>query len=449
MPIPPAMSLLSALAARHEWDGVQKCLSLADMGRLCLVSPALREAVTPGMLDRAALDLIRCRETGGVAGGDLCGLRFHPAAQRFVDTEHYAAASIASLHYVWKDACHGRCQASTTAVQWLMGMLAPSAASTRSGGISVTLSTTSMSGMAQDLHYFIAGGQASPLRFPGSLKFPPRQCSLQLNTSRDYVLDTPAHWLLKDGSNRLYAYAAASEEAVPLPMEWDHGATVAMSRSGRFAIAVSTPEGGISTLHCHDRLQDASRVTTIASGDYPICQAAVTDQGRAYVASHQSGHVTGEQGEAEMHAFSDSRQSLFMLSPDERFLIRSRYSSLHGDLVLLDLQDSREVILPRLAGYLPWGASIRPMSVAFSVLNMLAAVLYDDGAVHLFNLHRAEAQAESVVLGTVPMSPDSSATQPYIGFDGFDRIHVVYQVQTESGVVLEMQTLHIAAAGVH
>ncbi|AVY93836.1 hypothetical protein DAI18_07095 [Microvirgula aerodenitrificans] len=449
MPIPPAMSLLSALAARHEWDGVQKCLSLADMGRLCLVSPALREVVTPGMLDRAALDLIRCRETGGVAGGDLCGLRFHPAAQRFVDTEHYAAASIASLHYVWKDACHGRCQASTTAVQWLMGMLAPSAASTRSGGISVTLSTTSMSGMAQDLHYFIAGGQASPLRFPGSLKFPPRQCSLQLNTSRDYVLDTPAHWLLKDGSNRLYAYAAASEEAVPLPMEWDHGATVAMSRSGRFAIAVSTPEGGISTLHCHDRLQDASRVTTIASGDYPICQAAVTDQGRAYVASHQSGHVTGEQGEAEMHAFSDSRQSLFMLSPDERFLIRSRYSSLHGDLVLLDLQDSREVILPRLAGYLPWGASIRPMSVAFSVLNMLAAVLYDDGAVHLFNLHRAEAQAESVVLGTVPMSPGSSATQPYIGFDGFDRIHVVYQVQTESGVVLEMQTLHIAAAGVH
>lgn len=442
MPIPPTMSLLSALALRDEWGSVQQFLSLADLGCLRAVSHELRATITPQALDQAAMKLIREQESPAIRRDDLRDLRFHPASQRLADEGNPASAVFARLHHAWKNARSGRCHVSVARLLPLMSMLDPDPGLARMNGVTATLARCHQSGMASDLRYFIRDGRASPLAFPQGLTLPRRLCALQLGVSRDFMQPLPGHWLLTDQHGRLHAYDAGSEAVVPLPMTRRSGAGLAISRSGRFVVMALPAEGGINRLIWHDRLQDTRQETEIQTGISPICQMAVTDQGLAYMASHQRGYVLEGRGDVEDCVFDDNLAGTFMLSPDEQFLIRSSYSNVRGDLALLDLRNGQEIILPRLAERLPSDPRTTPVGVAFSALNALVAILYGDGVVQLFRLQQANAHAEGVILGETMPLPESMV-RPHIGFDGFDRIQVVYQVQAENEVFLEMKTLHI------
>ena len=82
MPLDEWPSMLSTLARRpYEWPYVAQYLSLADLGRLRAVSTTCRDAVTPGMMERAAMDLIRLEEGATVSAEDLRDFRFHPATR--------------------------------------------------------------------------------------------------------------------------------------------------------------------------------------------------------------------------------------------------------------------------------------------------------------------------------------------------------------------------------
>ena len=416
----PSPSFLSQLIGRDEGRAVLRLLSLADLGRLRSVSASLNELVTPGLIDQAALAFIRRQEGERVSVEELHHLRCHPSARTWADAGHYAAACVASLHYVVKETEAGKIDARNSTIALPGGMLRLAGTSQTRDGRAVALH----SGLVGQplVRYLVGPGQVMPLQLPDGLE----PCFGTLNmggihVSRHFLSPPPDWWVLSSRLNACHLFHAGTRELIPLPFPPVAAPFMAaLSANGRFvAVASCGQEGRVS---CFDREQHSISVDRRIA-DRMLCQLSVGDDGCVFAGAQQRGYLFRAGDEPEPFPYGYRLNSLFQLSPDGRFLIRSGLgqSSECGDIVLEDMKDGTRCVLPRATPCRPHGCSTYPAGMAFSSLNALAAVVYYDGVIRVFDLLRKDAWGAQVAAEADFPWP-GGLMQPQICFDGFDRV---------------------------
>ncbi|RAS14192.1 hypothetical protein DFO50_1117 [Microvirgula sp. AG722] len=437
---------LPALARRSdEWSLVAQYLSLADLGRVQSVSSVFLDAVTPRMMERAALALIRQEEDPSVAAGDLRTLRCHPAAQPWADSGFHAAACLASLHHAGRLPVAGRAgERVQHPVESRVRMLdLATRALTRDGRVIVWGQDVQSLLVAK---YVVRAGQIMPLTLPDG--FRTAAAIPRINSSKHFLRPPPDCWLLMNADRELHYYHTDSRQLVRLPMARSTTPhTVDLSRSGRFvAIATSNTAGpGETRLQCYDRERDQVSLDARIS-DANLFQISVADDGRLFVGSYTRGYAFSRDGDVTLYSFAGGNHALFRLSPDERFLMRSCSCIGEGncnDIVLQDLGNGRETRLPRdIPPRTGQSGAMRPESIAFSLLNRLVAIAYEDGALQIFDLRQGAAGSAPVMArGNLPVTGVS--LQPHTSFDGFDRVCTVFRQRIGREVTLAMHTMDL------
>lgn len=111
-----------------------------------------------------------------------------------------------------------------------------------------------------------------------------------------------------------------------------------------------------------------------------------------------------------------------------------------GDLVLDD--GERRILLPRGHASRVRPFAINSLSIAFSVLNALAAVVYEDGLIQVFNLRQTMADCAQV-LATVMVLPERQMVEAAIRFDGFGQVHTIFSYLTDHGPRLDEHILYL------
>lgn len=438
---------LPALARRSdEWSQVAQYLSLADLGRVQSVSSVFLDAVTPRMMERAALALIRQEEDPAVSVGDLRALRCHPAAQSWADSDCHAAACLASLHHAGRRPVAGPASERVEhPVESRVRMLdLATRALTRDGRVIVWGQDVQSRLVAK---YAVRAGQMMPLTLPDG--FRTAAAIPRINSSKHFLRPPPDCWLLMNADRELHYYHTDSRLLVRLPIARSTTPhTVDLSRNGRFvAMATNNAAGpGETRLQCYDRERDQISMDAHIT-DANLFQISVADDGRLFVGSYTRGYAFSRDGGVTQYAFGSGYNTLFRLSPDERFLMRSCScpgEGNHNDLVLQDLGNGRETRLsrdiPPRAGQ---GGAMRPESIAFSLLNRLVAIAYEDGALQVFDLRQGTASSAPVLArGSLPVTGVS--LQPHTSFDGFDRVHTVFRQCIGREVTLAMHTMDLS-----
>lgn len=435
---------LQTLAQRpDEWSYVAKFLTLKDLARLRAVSTQFREVVTPAQMEKAALEILRRGEGDNVSVDDLRHVRLHPAVQGLADNHGPASACLASLYYTVNPS--GEQRVSEQIVNPIIPQVRTLDLATRSltrDGRVVVWGLDAQNRIVAK--YVVRGGEMEPLVLPHGFTTVPSMC--RSSVCKQFLHLPPDCWLLMNADDELHCYDAGDGGLTRLPLPrstMPH--TTDLSRSGRFiATATIIAEGpGETRLQCYDRLLDRISVD-VHIADVNLFQISVADDGRLFVGSHTSGYAFNLSGEVTRYPYEGGYNALFRLSPDERFLIRScfRHNEDGDNILLQDLHDGRETILPRLMPSRVGGGSTRPGSLAFSLLNRLVAVAYEDGALQVFDLQREDDRgAHALVRTSLPISGISM--QPHVSFDGFGRIHTVFRQRSGEEISLTMHTLSL------
>lgn len=417
-------SILLQLVPRDEWREVMKLLSLEDLGRLRSTSVAFRDAVPLGAIERAALRFIRQREGDQVSVEDLRHFRFHPAVRAWADAGQYAAACVASLFHIRKEVAQGNIDIRHSDIALPEGRLQLDVmAQTRDGRAVVVHVRPGES----PTRYLVGAGQVVSLQLPDGLVPYPSIMNLGgIHASRSFLSPRPDWWVLEGPSNGCHFYHAGTRERTALPLlatASPHMAAV--SANGRFVAVAACGRQRDGLVQCFDRDQNRISMHTQIP-DRLLCQLSVANDGRVFAGAQQRGYLLRPDAEPVLYPFEHMLNSLFRLSPDERFLIRSGMHSgcECGDIVLEDTGTGKQRVLPRMTSLRPNGCATYPAGIAFSPLNALAAVVYYDGVIAVFDLH-GEDMCRAQILAEADFPWPGGLVQPQICFDGFDRVHTV------------------------
>lgn len=450
MPLDELPSMLSTLARRpYEWPYVAQYLSLADLGRLRAVSTTCRDAVTPGMMERAALDLIRQEEGAAVAPSDLHDFRFHPATREWVEAGRYATACVASLHLARTETLAGHVGTREEQIE-LPGSthlldLMPQA---RDGQIIVWYIDPD-SRRSQRLT--VSSRPWAPLQLPAGL-VPFRNSLNSTGVARQFLVPQAGWGVLGNLQHELFLYRADTGELASLPLRGQQTGILiaACSSSGRFVAAIEYGIDSSCTVDCYDRERDRM-YARYRFADCMVHQLSVTNDGRVFGAGFQGDFLILPSGEVEAFRhdchveLADSTKNTYLCSPDEQFLVRSdmRAGRNIGDLILED--GERQIRLPRgAAPEPPFGA--HALRLAFSILNALVAVVYEDGLIRIFDLGR-DVAGEARVLATAGIPIEQPLREAAIRFDGFNVVQAIFPHRTAQGARLSQHTLSLAQGG--
>ena len=439
---------LSVLARRpDDWECITPHLSLTDLGRLRSVSSTFRDAVTPGMMERAALGLIRREEGEAITAGDLSHFRFHPATREWVDAGLYATACVASLHHVCREAGEGGLRTRQETVDLPGAMhrldLLPQLQDGRAIAWHIDPERN------QVARHLVGDEQAQPFLLPAGLVPYPHGVE-GLGATRSCVLPLPA-WLLLGNPLRIPSlYCVDTGVLIPLPLPAVDGRLFigAASVSRRFVATTTWVGQGESLVRCYDRTQDCLCVDALLA-DCRATQVSVANDGKVFVGTPLGGHVIAAGGDVQVYpdppAANGERLAgtVFRLSPDERFLIRPGPHS--GSLLLEDLRDGRHVILPRMEPLRPGQQCLKPASIAFSVLNALAAVAYQDGLILVFDLLHEDVHG-ACQLTRAELRCPGWLEGLSIRMDGFDRVQTLFAYRSDAELPLGRHTLCLGRA---
>ena len=449
MPLNEIRPMLSSLIRRQdEWERVVQYLSLADLGRLQSVSAALRGAITPKMVEKAALSLIRREENDAITAGDLSHFRFHPATREWVDAGLYATACMASLHHVRQDAGAGCLAVRQEQISLPGAMHRLDLLPQLQDGRAITWHIDPERN--QVVRHLVGDEQAQPFLLPAGLVPYPYGVG-GLGATRSCVLPRPA-WLLLGNPLRIPSlYCVDTEALIPLPLPAVDGRLFigAASASRRFVATTTWAGQGESLVRCYDRTQDCLCVDARLA-DCWATQVSVANDGRVFVGSPLGGHVIAAGGDVQAYPHPPAAngelltETVFRLSPDERFLIRPGPYS--GSLLLEDLRDGRHVILPRLEPLRPGQQCLKPASVAFSVLNALAAVAYQDGLILVFDLQHEDAHGASRLM-RAELHCLGWLEGLSIKMDGFDRVQTIFAYRSDTELPLGRHIICLGRAG--
>lgn len=218
--------------------------------------------------------------------------------------------------------------------------------------------------------------------------------------------------------------------------------------SRRFVATTTWVGQGESLVRCYDRTQDCLCVDALLA-DCRATQVSVANDGKVFVGTPLGGHVIAAGGDVQVYpdppAANGERLAgtVFRLSPDERFLIRPGPHS--GSLLLEDLRDGRHVILPRMEPLRPGQQCLKPASIAFSVLNALAAVAYQDGLILVFDLLHEDVHG-ACQLTRAELRCPGWLEGLSIRMDGFDRVQTIFAYRSDAELPLGRHTLCLGRA---
>ncbi len=201
-----------------------------------------------------------------------------------------------------------------------------------------------------------------------------------------------------------------------------------VSANGRF-IGLITADGCVRR---YDNQQSCAQQIDL-NGDSEALTISVANDGTLYIGSRQHTYIApaGTNNGVKQGPGLTQTNTLFCLSTDEKFLIsqrRSKKGTRRSEIVLKDLQNSgRETILFS-APTGPLTDEARPHSIAFSALNALIAVGYQDGLVEIFTL--TDSSKPYAPLLTSFMLPQYSVLPscPLVSFaQEFNQLHITYR----------------------
>lgn len=454
MPLTGVPSILPGLIRRaDEWPSVAQFLSLADLGRLCAVSTACRDEVTPTMMERAALDLIRREEGNAVSGDDLRQFRFHPATRKWADKGLYATACMASLWHVCREAGEGSLamQQASIALPGIMHRfdLLPQVQDGRAIAWHFDLEQHRVA------RHLVGDTQQLPLSLPDG--YAPYPCGAGgIGAAKAFLTPRPAGLLIGDLQcvPSLYCLDTETLTPLPLPLSLPGGEgrlfMAAMSAHRRCVAMATWHSDGGCLVKCYDRVRDCLSTDTLIADCWPA-QISVSESGRIFVGSPLSGYAidTGPGARPQPYPYplvpdpSCLTETVFRLSPDERFLIRPGLDG--GSLLLDDQRSGHYVFLPRMEPVRPGQQCRKPASIAFSALNALAAVAYHDGLILVFDLRHEDAHGARR-LARAELCCIERLERLIIRMSGFDQVHTVFGYRSDRGLSLGRHTLHLGLA---
>ncbi|AVY93837.1 hypothetical protein DFO50_11113 [Microvirgula sp. AG722] len=435
MPLAPTHhmpALIPDLAGRDEWAGVLDYLSLADLGRLRCVSASFSVAITPQMLEQTALAFIRREEGDGVSASTLGAFRIHPAAGELAAARCPAAACLASLHHVRRDAMarggYGMLRLLPRHPAGMDGMdHRPVVRDGRMAAPGIYEGGSDPGWHSID----IRTDEIRTFRLPAGFRALASSLHVARITIGKHFLVPPCDgWVLADTTGGLHLYGPARAETIPLPISGATAQTMAdLSCNGRFVGMVTRGDGEDSRVRCYDRERDRLCVEgTIDDGD--VCQLSVSDDGTLFLGAHRQGYVFAPDGDMTVCPYRNGFNCLFRLSADGHFLMRTVYSgglsAREGYVMLERRSQGQEILLPRLTATRPGFWSSRPGGIAFSALNALVAVMYLDGVLQVFDLQQNDGNGARVLAEAVLPWAGVISPQPVICFEGFDRVHVAF-----------------------
>lgn len=201
-----------------------------------------------------------------------------------------------------------------------------------------------------------------------------------------------------------------------------------VSANGRF-IGLITADGCVRR---YDNQQDCAQQIDL-NGDSEAFTISVANDGTLYIGSCQHTYIApaGASSEFKQGPGLTQANTIFCLSADEKFLIsqrRSKKGTRKSEIVLKDLKNTgRETVLLSAPTEVLTDKA-RPHSIAFSSLNALIAVGYQDGLIEIFTL--TDPSKPYAPLLTSFMLPHYSVLPscPLVSFaQGFDQLHITYR----------------------
>lgn len=442
------LTLTDFVCRPDEWPYLAQYLSLADLGRVRSVSTTLRDAVTPGMMERAALERIRQEEGRAVSAGNLQGFRVHPATRAWVDAGLHATACVASLYHVRAEMEAGQVSVRQEAIDLpgtLHGLgLIPQP---RDGRVIVWYADPD----SLRARWMIVSNEPwQPLSLPGGL-IPHWNSMGCISTTRQFLVPLADWRVVTNPARELHLYQAetGAQVALPLVRRPDSSLLAACSCNGRFVAMVEySSEGEDTVVQCYDREGDRFFVNTRLAGSLPHHQVSVAGDGQVFIAGHQGNLCLQPSGEMVFCPHErpvgpeEVGRTIYRISADEHFLIQSdmRVGRGIGDLSLT--HDGQWIPLPRGEAPLPDQSGIYPIGIAFSVLNAFAAVVYQDGLIQVFDLQQATEQG-APVRATAVVSCGHRLGDAAIRFDGFGQVSTIFSYRTEHGPRLGRHVLFL------
>ncbi|MEE9930077.1 hypothetical protein [Microvirgula aerodenitrificans] len=448
LPISMPLTLTDFARRPDEWSYLAQYLSLADLGRVCSVSTTFRDAVTPGMMERAALEQIRQEEGRAVSTGDLQGFRIHPATRPWADAGRHATACVASLYHVRAEMGAGQVSVSQGAIDLpgtLHGLgLIPQP---RDGRVIAWYADPDS---RQARWMIISNEPWQPLPLPSGL-IPHWNSMGCMSTTRQFLVSQADWRVVTNLARELHLYQAETGEQVALPLvrRPDSSLLAACSWNGRFVAMVEySSEGADTVVQCYDREEDRFFVDVRLAGSLPHHQVSVASDGRVFVAGYQGNLRLQPSGEMVFCPHerpvgpTEVGRTIYRISADEHFLIQSdmRAGRCIGDLSLM--HDGQSIPLPRGEVTLPDQPGTHPIGIAFSVLNAFAAVVYQDGLIQVFDLQQVTEQG-APVRATAVVSCGYRLGDAAIRFDGFGQVSTIFSYRTEQGPRLGRHVLFL------
>lgn len=448
MPLYAVTPTLQGFAQSDDyWFYLTQHLSLADLGNLNSVSRVFHGATRPRTVERAALDFIRQEERGAVTAQALHQFRCHPATRNLVDSGLHATACVQSLYLARQAVANGMVHSTVRTLELPGRMQCLDVLPQTRDGRVVCWNTET--GSNQPIRHLVRAGRVLPFALPDGLAASARTASLGgISAARQFLVPQPDYWALTNRDRALHVWRADTAQLTSVPLQSPGRVHMsAVSGNGRFVAMAAAGLNGGGRMQCYDREQDL-RCVDRNIVDSLFCQLSVADDGKLFVGSHLQGYQLSPDGMLKIVPFLHQYNSLYTLSPDERFLIRS---GVHGSddigaITLEDLWCGPEIFLPRLQPLRPGGWSLRPASIAFSALNALVAIAYHDGVIQVFDLSRGRA-CPVASMGEMEFADSTVLMQPHVSFDGFDRVHTVFRHFSGEDIVLRVHTLNLGHQG--
>ncbi len=351
-----------------------KTAILCTLEKLCRKSLALDEKNTE-----------KQAETQTIEQADLQNFRFHPSTQLLTKQGYYATAYQLSLTRVIKDARLFPLR------QTQLSAFAPKLCNVMVGMDKYgDQYIHAFQPLAADSHlYRITESQpAADCTLPQGIRRRMRHATPGgVAIAKAFIRPPQKFEIFIDRSHTVYLQQTAGNfDFVALDDLSSSFKAANVSANGHFA-ALITAEGSVRR---YDNQQGCMQEVDL-NGDSEAITISIANDGTLYIGSRQHTYMVpaGSKSAIKQGRGLEQNNKIFCLSVDERFLISQRCNSRgtkKSEILLHDLQNEGQEIVLSSAQPRTQPDSTRPCSIAFSQLNALVAVGYQNGLIEIFAL---------------------------------------------------------------
>lgn len=453
LPVPADERVLGCL----PWPDL-KDRTLQGLTDVCLACSPVGQTALLVRLDQAAQAKISDAEGAEVSADVLRQARVHPAAHGWVAAGYHAIAYLVSTHHVYE-----RIRSQGSVSPWLASIplwSRPPAADfsphfeprpqARDGRMFIVSNDEALPARHRVQLFDISAHSIGLPDIPvgGNREVGPAGVRVNVASAKDFLWAPAELSVWVSAGNWVFLCDAIRLERIALPVRVKDGAILAdVSRNGRYVALISIDmdidTGSLLTFYDRTVGRGSLRASRLA---FVPSQLSVADDGMLFVGGEQHGYrMNADTCTLATYAYRQTSFGLFRLSADGGFLIRPRLAEealgMEGDIVLEGRRGSGCIVLPRVShsrSYLdPW-----PGGIAFSVLNLLVAVAYQDGRLQVFDLQQTEGRGARVLVETdLPMA--DKQLLPRLCFEGLDRLHVLFRQCLDGHVYLARTTLYL------